>query len=51
MEEINSYLKDLEGKVKLEVFNLLNEVKTSKDEIAYKNLDRWSFQTGSYLSS
>lgn len=39
MEEINSYLKDLEGKVKLEVFNLLNEVKTSKDEIAYKNLN------------
>jgi hypothetical protein len=39
MEEINFYLKDLEGKVKLEVFNLLNEVKTSKDEIAYKNLN------------
>lgn len=39
MEEIDSYLKDLEGKVKLEVFNLLNEVKTSKDEIAYKNLN------------
>jgi hypothetical protein len=39
MEEINSYLKDLEGKVKLEVFNLLNEVKTSRNEIAYKNLN------------
>ena len=39
MDELNSYLKDLEGKVKLEVFNLLNEVKTSKDEIAYKNLN------------
>lgn len=39
MDELNSYLKDLEGKVKLEVFNLLNEVKTSRNEIAYKNLN------------
>jgi hypothetical protein len=39
MEAIDFYLKDLEGKVKLEVFNLLNEVRTSKNEIAYKNLN------------
>lgn len=38
MEQIDSYLKTLESKVKLEVFNLLHEVRTSKNDIAYKNI-------------